>query len=149
MLSLDANKSITGEALSFFAIIYNENPFISKFLFSRFSISIFMKYLWDMCRKSQLFCALVKTHIRCTSSILIDFTLPILLLAQKADMLSIWIIIWLLNSFENNAFKANLAASSYKILMFCGLSSVENCPHVLFCFSDAHSQVMKCQCLLW
>ena len=145
LLSLDVNNSIYGETLSWddseFRLTWEPLRFsINSVLSSCFldSLSASSLNTPGICiAVSQLFCVLMNSHIRCTSlSIPIDFTLPILLTAETADVISIWIRMWLMNSFLHKAPRPNLAAFSSKILICCWVSS-ENCPPVLFCPSDA------------
>ena len=98
---------------------------------------------------SQLFCVLMNSHIRCTSlSISIDVTLPILLLAEMADVLSVWIRMQLWNSFLRKVFKPHLPAFSSKTWV-ADLLLLRIVHLFYFVLVMPPSQMMKCQYLLW
>ena len=124
-----------------------QHSFCSKFLLPEFSISTLIKYSWDMCCSHPVVCVLMNS-LTMHFIISIDLTVAISLIAETADVLSIWIRMWRLNSFLHNVLKPNLEASNSKILMCCWFFCWE-CPPVLFWLSDAPSQMMGHQDLLW
>ena len=138
------------ETLSFFATYWKSHRFsIYSVLSSYFlvSLSASSKSTREICvAVSQLFCVLMNSHVRCTSFFIsVDFTHPILLIAETADVLSVWIRMWLLNSVLRNALKLNLAALSSKTLMCCWIFSVDNVHLFHFFLVMPPSQRMKRQ----
>ena len=131
-----ANKSTVGlefKHFIIFKIFLVYHSLCSSFMLPWLYINYLIKYTWNV---SQLSWFKIKFHIRWTTwSISIDLVLPILFIAATADVLSIWITMWILWKLLHRAFSQDNASS--KIFMCCWNSSDEKSPPVLLPATDA------------
>ena len=138
MLRLVANKSPIGlkfKHFIIFKIFLVYHSLCSSFMLPWLYISYLIKYTWNV---SQLWCFKIKFHVRWTTwSISIDLVLPILFIAATADVLSIWITMWILWKLLHNAFSPDNALLSSKIFMCCWDSSDQKSPPFLLPAIDA------------
>ena len=145
MLSLVVNKSTVGLKLRHFIIFSKYFRFIihfvlvACFLHSISASSLNIPGMWvDV---TQLSSFKIKFQTRFTTwSISIDLVLPILFIAATADVLSVWIKMWILWKLLHKTFNPNNAALSSTIVMCCWDSSDEKSP----CLASCHWYTPPC-----
>ena len=137
VLSFVANKSTVGLKFKLFIIFSKYFRFIIHSLLVSFFLDSISASSLNTCGTwvtgIQLSCFKIKFHIRYTTwSISIDLVLSILFIAATADVLSIWIKMWILWKLLHKAFNPNNAALSSKIFMCRWDSSDEKFPPSYF-----------------